>query len=132
MKSLMRVLAFAALLFAGTTFAQSFGDLLAQANQSVSTFTAQGGATQANAEAAVRAVEAARAAATTAEQIAQANQLISQLNAAIQGAGLTVTTTATAAATGATAGTAIGWGTVALGAVGVAAAYQVYENQRSP
>lgn len=130
MKSLMRVLAFAALLFAGTTFAQSFGDLLAQANQSVSTFTAQGGATQANAEAAVRAVEAARAAATTAEQIAQANQLISQLNAAIQGAGLTVT--ATAAATGATAGATIGLGTVALGAVGVAAAYQVYENQRSP
>lgn len=127
MNAVFKAAVLSALLMAGVASAQSFTTSFEAAQQAQQTF--QTSMTQANAEAAVRAAEAARAAATTPAEIAQVNQLISNLNAAIAGANLTVTT---AAVGGASAGSAISWGVIASGTVGVAAAYKIYDNQKSP
>ncbi len=132
MKSLFKVLAFAALLFAGTTLAQSFTDLLAQANQSVSTFTADGGATQANADAAAQAIERARAAATTAAEIEQANTLAQSFNTALSNSGLAASTTVTYTAAGASTATTVSYATWVGAAIATGAAYQMNQNQKSP
>jgi len=124
MTSLFKMFVFTALLFAGNAFAQDFAGSLSAAQSAREALVAAPSAE--TAQAAAEAAEMARAAATTAEQIAQVNALIAEVNAVIANAGLTVTTA------GAAAGMTVTWGVVGATALGVAAAYQVYDNQRSP
>lgn len=132
MASLFKMLAVAALLFAGSAFAQNFAGSLGAAQSARDALTAAPSVE--TAQAAAEAAEIARAAATTTAEIAEVNALIADINAAIARAGLNVTTTAATTTAAAAAGSTVTWGvgTSIAALIGAAGVYQLAEDQRSP